>query len=104
MQQRLPVLARKWTNSDSLYVGNYGSGTLTVADGGVITAGTLFASLGDLFGNGTITTKGAVLDTDLVFDSTHGLQQTFAFGTGGTLTLNLDGSGALALATKAPDR
>ena len=84
-----------WNNSGDLYVGYVGSGTLTIADGGVVTAGTLFASLSNLLGNGTVTTKGAVLDADLVFDGTHGPQQTIAFGTGGTLSLNLDGSGDL---------
>ena len=37
----------KWTNSGSLYVGYSGSGTLTVADGGSVTAETLYASLSD---------------------------------------------------------
>ena len=31
----------------------------------------------------------------MVFDATHGPQQTIAFGTGGTPNLNLDGSGSL---------
>lgn len=88
-----------WTNSGNLSVGLAGDGTLTVADGGAVTAGTLFASLSNLFGNGTITAKGAVLDTDLVFDSTHGIQQTIAFGTGGSLNLNLDGSGDLGVSS-----
>jgi fibronectin-binding autotransporter adhesin len=90
----------KWTNSGRLYVGYSGSGTLTVADGGAVTAGTIYASLSNLSGNGTITVKGAVLDTDLVFDGNHGLQQTLAFGTGGTLNLTLDGSGALGAGYK----
>ena len=58
----------KWTNINSLYVGYSGSGTLTVADGGLVTAKTLNASLSGLHGNGSITASGAVLDTDLVFD------------------------------------
>ena len=45
----------KWTNSYGLYVGWYGSGALTVADGGQVTAGTLWASLDNLHGDGTIT-------------------------------------------------
>ena len=53
-----------------------------------------------LLGNGTITSKGAVLDADLVFDGTHGSQQAIAFGTGGTLSLNLDGIGGLGAGYK----
>ena len=45
----------KWTNINDLYVGRDGSGTLTVADGGQVTAGTLWASLDNLHGDGTIT-------------------------------------------------
>jgi T5SS/PEP-CTERM-associated repeat protein len=90
-----------WTNSGELYVGREGSGTLTATDGGAVTAETLYASVGDLFGNGTITaTGGAVLDADLIFDATHGSQQTFAFGTGGTLNVNWDGNGALGAGHK----
>jgi len=89
-----------WTNSISLYVGQEGSGTLTVADGGLVTARTLYASLGDLSGDGTIAASGAVLDADLVFDGTHGLQQTIPFGTGGTLELNLGGAGGLGAGHK----
>ena len=54
-----------------------GSGTLTVANGGSVTAKTLYASLSDLFGNGVITTNGAVLDADLVVRCNARLQQTF---------------------------
>jgi T5SS/PEP-CTERM-associated repeat protein/autotransporter-associated beta strand protein len=81
-----------WT-SDRLNVGYYlGSGTLSVAEGGVVTTGTLYASLSNLSGNGTITTKGAVLDADIVFDTHSGTQPAVAFGTGGTLNLNVDGT------------
>ncbi len=80
----------KWVISNELCIGQSGSGTLTVDDGGEVTAGTLWASLGDLHGNGTITaTKGAVLDADLRFDAAHGTQQTLLFGTGGTLKVNV---------------
>ncbi len=90
-----------WTNSGDLYVGYYrGSGTLTVTDGGRVTAQTLHASPSDLFGNGTIEAHGAVLDTDLVFDGTHGLTQALAFGAGGTLNLNVDGTGGLGAGFK----
>ena len=91
----------KWTNSGSLSVGPYGSGTLTVADGGLVSAGTLYASPSDLFGDGTITvTKGAILDTDLVFDAAHGTTQTLAFGTGGTLNLTVTSAGTLGAGFK----
>ena len=81
-----------WNNSSELYVGWYGSGTLTAADGGQVTAGTLWASLDDLHGDGTITaTQGAVLDADLQFDATHGTQAVTSFGSGGTLTVTAAG-------------
>ena len=88
----------KWTNSHSLYVGGspsaagYGSGSLTVEDGGQVTAETLYASLGDLHGNGTIVaTKGAVLDADLQFNAAHPAQNVLGFATGGTLTVTAGG-------------
>jgi fibronectin-binding autotransporter adhesin len=90
----------KWTNIIDLCVGDSGSGTLTVENGGSVTASTLYASPGDLFGNGTITANGAILDSDLVFDGTHGLSQVFAFGTGGALNLSIDGNGKLGAGHK----
>ena len=82
----------QWNNSSVLYVGYEGSGTLTVEDGGEVTAGTLWASLSDIHGDGTITVnKGAVLDADLVFDASHGTQAITSFGSGGTLTVTAAG-------------
>ena len=82
----------KWTSSGYLYVGSSGNGSLTVSDGGKVTAGTLYASLADLYGNGTITaTQGAVVDADLFFDAAHGTQATVPFGSGGTLRVNAAG-------------
>ena len=84
-----------WTNSGDLYVGYSGSGTLTVSrwrNGHREDALRIVEQIS--WAMARFTTKGAVLDADLVFDATHGLQQTVAFGTGGTLNLNLDGSGA----------
>jgi T5SS/PEP-CTERM-associated repeat protein len=91
----------EWTNTGGLYLDDGGSGALTVSDGGLVTARTLYASLSNLFGNGTITANGAVLDADFVFDSSHGLAQAFSFGTGGTLNLNFDGTGDLGAGYKA---
>ncbi|MBN1556007.1 MAG: PEP-CTERM sorting domain-containing protein [Phycisphaerae bacterium] len=82
-------MGSKWTNGNNLYVGYYGNGTLTVNNGGVVTAKTLYASPDNLLGNGTITTKGIVSDMDLVFDSTHGSSQSISFGAGGTINLTM---------------
>jgi len=90
----------KWTNSGDLYVGRSGTGTLTVADGGLVTAHTLYASLNDLRGNGTISVRGAVLDADLRFDATPGPQHTLAFGSGGVLNFNLEATGNLGAGYK----
>jgi T5SS/PEP-CTERM-associated repeat protein len=99
----------RWTNSEALYVGRPGgwfgllwvSGTLTVEDGGEVTTGTLWASLEDLHGDGTITaTKGAVIDADLTFDDSHGTHQTFPFGSGGTLAVDFTDEGALGVGYK----
>ena len=90
-----------WANRGNLYVGDAGAGTLTVADGGNVTTGMLFASLSDLHGNGTITVaQGAVLDTDLFFDGAHGLTQALPFGTGGTLNLCVNSAGNLGAGYK----
>ena len=89
------------TAKNNLYVGYSGSGTLTVANGGVVTVKSgLFASLNSLFGNGTISTKGAVLDGDLIFDANHGLQQMIPFGTGGAFNLNQNAGGSLGAGYK----
>ena len=78
---------------------------MNVANGGSVAAGTLYASVNSLSGNGTITTNGAVIDADLVFDRTHGPTQTVPFGTGGALKLNLLTTfGFQESATRAPDR
>lgn len=80
-------------------IGNTVSGgqhsTLTVSDGGVVTARSLLASPTDLLGNGSISVAGTVLDTDLVFDQQSPLAKTITFGSGGTLNITFDGSGKL---------
>lgn len=83
----------KWITGHSLFVGGLGAGALTVSDGGEVVAKTLHASLSSLQGNGTITATGAVLDADLAFNATHGTSQSFAFGSGGTLSLSMSGGG-----------
>jgi T5SS/PEP-CTERM-associated repeat protein len=90
-----------WTNSGALLVGGSGSGTLTVNDGGtVIVGGAVFASLNNLFGNGTISANGVVLDADLVFDAAHGPQHSFTFGSGGTLMVNKPAYGGFGVGFK----
>lgn len=90
-----------WTNAGDLYVGRGGHGTLTITAGGAVsvsenlfvapyagssgeirlaqgflTTGGMLGAAKDLAGSGTIYTRGLVSDVDLVFDSTHGLNQT----------------------------
>ena len=51
-----------------------------------------YASLADLFGNGTISaTQGAVVDANLNFDAAHGTQAQTTFGSGGTLKVTAAG-------------
>lgn len=85
----------QWTIKKELLVGRYSHGSLTVSDGGKVSAETIYASLADLKGNGTIQVNGAVLDGGLVFDSSHGLDQTLLFGSGGQLNLACDGTGVV---------
>jgi T5SS/PEP-CTERM-associated repeat protein len=82
----------EWSNSAALYVGGEGNSELTVKDGGQVTAATLYASLSDLHGNGTIAaTTGAVLDADLQFNAAHQVQDILGFGAGGALTVTAAG-------------
>jgi fibronectin-binding autotransporter adhesin len=91
----------QWSNSTCLFVGYDGSGTLTVANGGMAAIGQgLFASMNRLLGNGAIVTNGAVLDADVVFDATQGAHDTLTFGMGGVLTVNEDGGGVLGAGYK----
>ena len=87
----------KWTNTYGLYVGYNGAGTLNVSDGGLVTAQTLYANLTNLHGNGTISANGAILDGDIIFDKTHGTTQTMAFGSGGSLNLNITSTSILGV-------
>ena len=115
-----------WTNSGSLYVGyGYsGSGTLNITNSGevavandtwvaqgsnssgtinldnaTLTTGGLICDFDDLAGTGTINTHGLVGNVDLVFDTTHGLSQTFNVtdnpGQNITINLDVDGSGSM---------
>jgi fibronectin-binding autotransporter adhesin len=90
-----------WTVGHSLFVSRFGSGALTVENGGLVTARTLYASLGDLHGDGTIVaTSGAILDADLQFNAAHPAQAVFNFGTGGTLTVTPALGGSLGAGFK----
>lgn len=81
----------QWTNSKELYVGYEGAGGLTVANGGQVVTNDLYSSLNNLAGDGVIVAqKGAVLDADLIFDASHGAQQNIPFGSGGSLSLNVN--------------
>ena len=107
-----------WTNNSLLYVGYSGNGTLNLSGGGAVTVNdttyvaygtgstgtinfgtgggtlttrTLCSSPSRLTGTGAINVHGFVSDVDLVFDSTHGLNQTFTYNQSGqNVTLNLD--------------
>ena len=110
-----------WTNGGDLSIGCYGNGVLDISDGGAVsvagdtwvtrrsgasgeihfdggtlTTGGLYCALDDLTGTGTIHTDGLVTDVDLVFDTTHGLNQTFTLnqnpGQDITVDLNVDSS------------
>lgn len=89
-----------WSNSAALYVGYEGNGRLTVSDGGTVSAKTLYASMADLVGNGTISANGVVLDGELTFDAAHGATQSVSFGSGGTLNLIVNGTGEMGLGYK----
>ena len=113
-----------WTNGDDLSVGYEGSGVLNITDGGAVsvagdtwvtrysgssgeihfdggtlTTGGLFCVPDDLSGTGTIYTRGLVSDFDLVFDATHGPNQTITLDENPdqdvTIDLNVDGSASM---------
>jgi hypothetical protein len=58
-----------------------------VTDGGHVQAGTLYASISDLHGDGTIAATNGVLDADLKFNAANPTQAVVGFGSGGTLTV-----------------
>ena len=111
-----------WTNSGDLRVGYEGNGTLNVGGGAVVSVasdtyvayepassglinfgsgggtlitGSFYASLTQLTGAGTINSRGLGSDVDLIFDSTHGLNQTITLNSqpNQNITVNLDMSG-----------
>jgi len=115
-----------WINSSNLNIGLYGSGSLTITDGGevttendtllshysgssgsinfdngTLTTGGFLCGLDGLTGTGTINTHGLVSDVDLVFDATHGQDQTFNIndnpGQDITVNLNVDGSSFIGI-------
>jgi T5SS/PEP-CTERM-associated repeat protein len=79
--------------------GNAGLSGAIHFDNGTLTTGTLFAAGDELSGTGTINTHGIVSDIDLVFDATHGTNQTFTINrnVGQDITVNLDVDGSAAL-------
>ncbi len=103
----------EWVNNSNLVVGLEGSGRLNITnsgivtvegnthlglsstinfDNGTLTAGGLSCGIDDLTGTGTINTGGLASDIDLVFDATHGLNQTFSLNKnpGQNITVNLN--------------
>ena len=84
-----------------LYDGRYGCSTGSInfgTNGGTLTTKSITASSAQLTGTGVINTNGIVSDYDLVFDSTHGLEQTLTIGGSGqdrNITVNLDKSGSV---------
>lgn len=71
-----------------LWVGRDGSGSLTITDGGLVTANTIYGSVEDLYGDGLIAAKAAILDdTELRFDGTYGTEAIVGFGSQGKMTV-----------------
>ncbi len=89
-----------WNNSQELFVGNNGMGKLTVQNGATVNARSLIAAASDLHGDGTIVAKGGVFDANLQFDATSGTNKTLAFGSGGEVQVNVDGTGFLGVGHK----
>lgn len=117
-------LGSNWINHGDLNIGYEGSGTLEIAEGGVVTVGSdtwiarlsggsgtielhngtlntggLNCTFDDITGTGTINTSGLVSDVDLVFNAANGLKQTFSINENAsqniTVNLNVDGSGSI---------
>jgi len=115
-----------WNCSYNLYVGCYGQGVLDISNGGnvnvegetwvaseegssgqinfdngTLTTGGLLATPADLTGTGVINTHGIVSDIDLVFDSTHGTNQTMILNSfpdqNITINLSQDSTGSLGV-------
>ena len=115
-----------WTIGGDFRVGNSGTGTLNithggqvvvtgptyvaydstatgsinfVSAGGTLTTQSIHAANAQITGTGTIDTRGLVSDGDLVFDATHGLNQTLTWiNASQNVTIHLDmtgGSGAV---------
>ncbi len=113
-----------WNLSKWLSIGHMGNGKLQIKEGGSVTTGydttvakypgssgeiyfnngtltsrSLLCACDDITGSGTINIKGLVSDVDLVFDTTHGLKQTFITKKNSsqniTINLDVDGSGIM---------
>ena len=111
-RRRWTVRRSTWNNTSGLYVGYFGSGTLNIFSGGVVSVvgltsvrpdstsainfggsgGTLTTDMlsalpSNLLGCGTIDTRGLAGDFNLVFDGSAVCRVTF--GSGGTMTVNM---------------
>lgn len=76
-----------WSNLSNLYVGVFGKGTLTVENGGRVTAGSVTMAYSDPATQGTINLNGTpgnrgVLETGLLFEGGGGLGGTVNFNGG----------------------
>ncbi len=115
-----------WNNSGKLILGVKGDGTLNIINGGNViigkdtrvdctseSSGTIHFDDGtlntsglccagnDITGTGIINTNSLISDVDLVFDATHGLNQTLIMNNNNsqniTINLDFDGSGSLGI-------
>lgn len=85
----------------STHVGRVGNSSGGIEfDGGTLTTGSLFAAAADLTGAGTINTRGLISDVHLVFDATHGPQQSFIINDNVTVNLDLDSDEELGVGYK----
>ena len=113
----------RWYSSKNMHIGTYGQGVLNIAAGGLVsvngdtyvarepgavgainfnygtlTTGGFMGPITALSGTGVIHTRGLVSDLDIIFDATHGLNQTLTFNDSErniTVNLAVNGSGSM---------